>query len=91
MGTQNQADDLTTERAAKLYGSLTCTTYREGYQDPENDIAIIAQALQTARQEALREAITIISQAKTWTPQSVLAILKCLARDNQPDRLAQEG
>ena len=49
-------DDLTAERAAQLYGSLTCTTYREGYQDPENDIALIAEELKTARQEALREA-----------------------------------
>ena len=48
-------DDLTAERAAQLYGSLTCTTYREGYQDPENDIALIAEELKTARQEALRE------------------------------------
>ena len=44
------------QRAEQLYGSLTCTTYREGYQDPDNDIDIIAQALTTARWEALREA-----------------------------------
>ena len=44
------------QRAEALYGSLTCTTYREGYQDPDNDIGIIEQALTTARQEALREA-----------------------------------
>ena len=49
-------DDLTAERAAQLYGSLTCTTYREGYQDPENDIALIAEELKTTRQAALREA-----------------------------------
>jgi len=38
--------------------------------------------LTTARQEALREAKVIITQAATWTPQSVVAIL---------DRLAREG
>ena len=70
------------QRAEALYGSLTCTTYREGYQDPGNDIGIIEQALTTARQEALREAKVIITQAATWTPQSVVAIL---------DRLAREG
>ena len=37
---------------------------------------------QHARQEALREAKVIITQAATWTPQSVVAIL---------DRLAREG
>ena len=42
----------------------------------------IAKALTTARQEALREAKVIITQAATWTPQSVVAIL---------DRLAREG
>ena len=42
----------------------------------------ITQALTTARQEALREAKVIITQAAIWTPQSVVAIL---------DRLAREG
>ena len=42
----------------------------------------ITQALTTARQEALREAKVIITQAATWTPQSVVAVL---------DRLAREG
>ena len=42
----------------------------------------IAKALTTARQEALKEAKVIITQAATWTPQSVVAIL---------DRLAREG
>ena len=42
----------------------------------------IAKALTTTRQEALREAKVIITQAATWTPQSVVAIL---------DRLAREG
>ena len=44
--------------------------------------AIILAALQATRQEALREAKVIITQAATWTPQSVVAIL---------DRLAREG
>ena len=38
--------------------------------------------VQHARQEALKEAKVIITQAATWTPQSVVAIL---------DRLAREG
>ena len=42
----------------------------------------ITQALTAARQEALREAKVIITQAATWTPQSVVAVL---------DRLAREG
>ena len=42
----------------------------------------ITQALTAARQEALREASDLITQAATWTPQSVVAIL---------DRLAREG
>ena len=41
----------------------------------------IAKALTTARQEALREAKVIITQAATWTPQSVVAILDSLARE----------
>jgi len=41
----------------------------------------IAKALTTTRQEALREAKGIITQAATWTPQSVVAILDCLARE----------
>ena len=44
------------ERAAQLYGSLTCTTYRDGYQDPDNDIALIADVLQQTRRAALLEA-----------------------------------
>ena len=48
------------QRAEAVYGSLTCTTYREGYQDPDNDIGIIEQALTTARQEALMEAVSKI-------------------------------
>ena len=42
----------------------------------------IVKALTTTRQEALREAKVIITQAATWTPQSVVAVL---------DRLAREG
>ena len=47
------------ERAEQLYGSLTCTTYREGYQDPDNDIALIADVLQQTRRAALREAAQV--------------------------------
>ena len=75
----NQADDLTAERAAialleqmGLYGHPAASQF----------IGDILAALQTTRQEALREAKVIITQAATWTPQSVVAIL---------DRLAREG
>ena len=67
-------DDLTTERAAKIYAKLG--------RGSMPDIRTIGAALTTARQEALREAKVIITQAATWTPQSVVAIL---------DRLAREG
>ena len=69
------------QRAEALYGSLTCTTYREGYQDPDNDIGIIEQALTTARQEALREAVSIVED---W-PLGIEDRLGLL------DRLAREG
>ena len=72
-------DDLTAERAAialleqmGLYGHPAASQF----------IGDILAALKTARQEALREAKVIITQAATWTPQSVVAIL---------DRLAREG
>ena len=70
------------QRAEALYGSLTCTTYREGYQDPGNDIGIIEQALTTARQEALREASDLIKLMPMLTAHNVAAVL---------DRLASEG
>ena len=70
------------QRAEALYGSLTCTTYREGYQDPDNDIGIIEQALTTARQEALREASDLIKLMPMLTAHNVAAVL---------DRLAREG
>ena len=52
------------ERAAQLYGSLTCTTYREGYQDPDNDIALIADVLQDTRRAALLEAAEVAEKCK---------------------------
>ena len=70
------------QRAEALYGSLTCTTYREGYQDPDNDIGIIEQALTAARQEALREASDLIKLMPMLTAHNVAAVL---------DRLAREG
>ena len=70
------------QRAEALYGSLTCTTYREGYQDPDNDRGIIEQALTTARQEALREASDLIKLMPMLTAHNVAAVL---------DRLAREG
>ena len=50
-----------TERAAQLYWSLTCATFREGYEDPDNDIAVIAGVLKQIRQDALREAMEIVA------------------------------
>ena len=52
------------ERAAQLYGSLTCTTYRDGYQDPDNDIALIADVLQDTRRAALLEAAEVAEKCK---------------------------
>ena len=52
------------ERAAQLYGSLTCTTYRDGYQDPDNDIALIADVLQQTRRAALLEAAEVAEKRK---------------------------
>ena len=52
------------ERAEQLYGSLTCTTYRDGYQDPDNDIALIADVLQQTRRAALLEAAQVAEKCK---------------------------
>ena len=52
--------DTAQQRAENLYGSLTCSTFREQYHDPENDIAIIKDALQQARREALDEAAKVV-------------------------------
>ena len=46
-------------------------------------------ALRRARVEGMREAITIITRAVTWTPQSVLEILERLARIAELERAAQ--
>ena len=80
------------ERAEQLYGSLTCTTYRDGYQDPDNDIALIADVLQQTRRAALLEAskvaMTYGEQARdedlsgSYTSELIVKAL---------DRLAQEG
>jgi ribosome-binding ATPase YchF (GTP1/OBG family) len=84
--TTSPQDALTAERAAQLYGSLTCTTYREGYQDPENDIALIAEELKTARQEALREALRDLDSLH-WKDHWYADQL----RKKINDRLASEG
>ena len=72
------------QRAEQLYGSLTCTTYREGYQDPENDIEIIAKALQQTRQAALREAVALHQE---WLDGKHSGTFS----DVLLDRLAREG
>ena len=80
------------EGAAQIYGSLTCTTYREGYQDPENDIEIIAKALQQARQEALREAVVVAMKYREQARQQDLSggyTSELIA--TALDRLATEG
>jgi hypothetical protein len=46
-------------------------------------------ALRRAKAEGWREAITIITRAVTWTPQSVLEILERLARIAELERAAQ--
>lgn len=94
-------DDLTAERAAfqliwhisQELGLLKSFTVEDFEREDVYPLCRqhIMRTLKTARQEALMEAITIIRQAETWTPQSVLAILECLARDTKLDRLASEG
>ena len=68
------------ERAAQLYGSLTCTTYRDGYQDPDNDIALIADVLQQTRRAALLECLDIAR-----ADGNIIAVRERLTK------LAQEG
>ena len=62
------------ERAEQLYGSLTCTTYRDGYQDPDNDIALIADVLQQTRRAALLE----VSRRLLPNAQSAMLDAPCL-------------
>ena len=73
------------QRAAQFYNSLLKGTGVLGYETPRGRFKRLQLLLahdQQTRQEALREAKVIITQAATWTPQSVVAIL---------DRLAREG
>ena len=83
MSEQRMAREMTPqERAEQLYGSLTCTTYREGYQDPDNDIALIADVLQQTRRAALLEAIKCLDDtAHEGSDVGYVALTK----------LAQEG
>ena len=78
------------ERAAQLYGSLTCTTYREGYQDPDNDIALIADVLQQTRRAALLEAAQVAEKCKN---QSALGRVRDAYSYVEANlrKLAQEG
>ena len=79
-------------RAEQLYGSLTCTTYRDGYQDPDNDIALIADVLQQTRRAALLEAAKVCSEwykiDRTYI-HTVAEMAEVLA--TTLDRLASEG
>ena len=52
-------------------------------------LSAVSDALRAAKVEGLREAITIIKRAVTWTPQSVLEILERLARIAELERAAQ--
>ena len=84
------------ERAAQLYGSLTCTTYREGYQDPDNDIALIADVLQQTRRAALLEARkAVVSEYLQDTvgddPGDIAYDHAIRDAVDTIDRLAQEG
>ena len=77
------------ERAAQLYGSLTCTTYRDGYQDPDNDIALIADVLQQTRRAALLECVQQLREgARLAQSREVANALSGHAYTI--DRLAQE-
>ena len=90
------------ERAAQLYGSLTCTTYREGYQDPDNDIALIADVLQDTRRAALLEirqfcvdyedccVLGLVAHADKAVTNASISTMQFIKR-HIDDRLAQEG
>ena len=79
------------ERAAQLYGSLTCTTYREGYQDPDNDIALIADVLQQTRRAALLEAAKLVGDYNCMHDHGKKATKACDDVFDELHRLAQEG
>ena len=79
------------ERAAQLYGSLTCTTYREGYQDPDNDIALIADVLQQTRRAALLEAAKLVGDYNCMHDHGKMATKACDDVFDELHRLAQEG
>ena len=86
------------ERAAQLYGSLTCTTYRDGYQDPDNDIALIADVLQQTRRAALLEAAEKARERSSRQRNDCELRTTHMLRTDEAeliayaiDRLAQEG
>ena len=85
MEADNMAREMTPqERSEQLYGSLTCTTYREGYQDPDNDIALIADVLQQTRRAALLEVAELHQE---WRNGKHSGTFSDLLRH----KLAQEG
>jgi hypothetical protein len=89
--------DPVQQRAENLYGSLTCSTFREQYHDPENDVEIIKDALQQARREALAEAAKACREfskgydMEWWreTPKTEVYKTACLEMIAQIDRLRE--
>lgn len=79
------------ERAEQLYGSLTCTTYRDGYQDPDNDIALIADVLQQTRRAALLEAAKLVGDYNCMHNHGKRATKACDDIFDVLERLASEG
>ena len=77
------------ERAAALYATLSCVLYNEGHHDADQDIAVLAEALQTTRRAALLECREEIStlmgkDAGNWNRAIVYAA-------DVANKLAQEG
>ena len=90
-------DDLTAERAAKLYSLLHATISHDGIFGPDDikairkmeivDKALIIAALQAARQEALREVLHESLNLKYYHAYNGVQAL----HDWVKDRLASEG
>ena len=74
------------ERAAALYATLSCVLYNEGHHDADQDIAVLAEALQTTRRAALLEcANRIFAEHKSIDSD------KWIDLGNELRKLAQEG
>lgn len=80
----HQADDLTAERAAKIYAKLG--------RGSMPDIRTIGAALKTSRQEALREAAKVVDTVEADTDLVNFDVtIACRRIHEQLMRLASDG